>query len=172
MSKIALIIGRFQPIHLGHLSLIERYHRAGFFIKIGVGSSNVICDKHNPLSAIERIAMLKLTMQELGIKKYKIFLIPDTKNDDHFVKHVLRIVGNFNIIITGNPSILKLFSSYEHSSPWNIESFKESVSRPGGNITSGIIRKMWLEKPNKNGLLNSTFAYLKNINFSERLNNL
>ncbi len=172
MHKTALIIGRFQPIHLGHLSLIERYHKAGFFIKIGIGSSKAVSSKHNPLSAQERKEQIELAMKEMHIQKYKIFFIPDIKQDDHFVQHVLKIVGKFNIIITGNSSILKLFLNYAHKDPWNIESFEEAVSRPEEGITSGTIRKMWLNRPHKKGLLNSTFTHLKKIDFSERLKKL
>lgn len=171
-SKTALVIGRFQPIHLGHISLIERYHKAGFFIKIGIGSADISRSKHNPLAATERKKIIELAMRELGIKRYKIFLIPDTADDNLYVRHVLDIVGSFDVIVTGNPSILKLFLKYQHKKPWNIESFKENIARPGGEITSGIIRREWLNKPSKQGLLNSTFMYLKQINFSERLKSL
>jgi len=169
MDKTALIIGRFQPIHLGHLSLIERYYKAGYSIKIGIGSSEANCSKLNPLSAAERKRQVDLALKEFRIKKYKVFFIPDIKNDAYFVQHVLKIVGRFSVIITGNSSILKLFVNYKHKEPWNIESFKESISRPGGDITSGTIRKEWSNKPNKTGLADSTFKYLKKINFSERL---
>jgi nicotinamide-nucleotide adenylyltransferase len=171
MNKTALIIGRFQPIHLGHLSLIERYHKAGFFIKIGIGSAGVACGKHNPLSTVERSELIKLAMEEKGIRRYKIFSIPDVADDSCYVKHVLKIVGKFNCVVTGNHSILKLFLKYEHKNPWNIEYFKEAVSRPGGDITSGMIRKKWRNKPSRKGLLKSSFKYLKEIDFSHRLNN-
>ena len=172
MSKSALIIGRFQPIHVGHLSLIERYHRAGFFIKIGIGSSNNSLQKHHPLTADEREEKIKGLMKEAKIKNYKIFHIPDIRKDKYYVKHVLKIVGRFDIIITGNPSVLKLFLKYHSQHSWNIESFEESISRPKGNITSGIIRRNWLKKPSRNGLPESVFRYLKKLNFSKRLKEL
>jgi nicotinamide-nucleotide adenylyltransferase len=169
MNKSALIIGRFQPIHLGHLSLIERYHKAGFFIKIGIGSAGASHEKHNPLSIVERRKLIEIAMKERRIKNYKIFNIPDIKNSNCYAKHVLRIVGEFDAVVTGNPAVLKVFLKQKHKSSWNIECFEESISRPGGNITSGIIRKNWRNKPSKKGLLDSTFKYLKKINFSHRL---
>lgn len=168
MNKIALLIGRFQPIHEGHLKMIERYSKSGFFIKVGVGSADKSFEKHNPLTFEERRKKITLVLKEAKIKKFKIYPIGDIKNDSKYVNHVRKIVGNFDVIITGNPRVLKLFKEYRAKSPWNIESFEES-KRPGGNITSGIIRKRWSMKSSKLGLRKSSFNYLKSIDFCNRL---
>ncbi len=168
MHKTALIIGRFQPFHLGHLSLIKRYHNSRFFIKIGIGSPQKSFEKDNPLSYSERKNIITMAMKESKIQNYKIFEIPDIKEDKFYVKHVLKIVGKFETIITGNPHVLKLFLRYKSKKPWDIESFEEK-NRPGGKITASMIRKIWLKHPSKKGLLDSTFNYLKSIKFSERL---
>ena len=164
MNKSVLIIGRFQPLHLGHLSLIERYYNAGFFIKIGIGSSQKSHEKDNPLTVKEREKMINRVMKEYKINKYKIYSLSDIDADSDYVKHVLKIVGKFDTIVTGNPKVLKLFLKYKNKNPWNIESFEESSGRPGGEITSGIIRERWMKKPDKKGLPKSAFDYLKSIN--------
>ena len=169
MNKIALIIGRFQPMHLGHLNLIDRYYKAGFFIKIAIGSSQKSYEKHNPLTSKERKEKIRRAMKEYKIKRYKIYNIRDIKDDSKYVKYVLRKVGRFDVILTGNPFILKLFLDYKSRKPWNIESFEEKSGRPGGNVTSGDIRKRWIKGTNKKGLPKSVFEYLKAINFSERV---
>ena len=169
IDKIALIIGRFQPFHLGHLSLIKRYSKAGFFIKIAIGSSNLGYKKENPLSSQEREEIIKKAMKEFKVKKYKIYKVPDIHKNSNYVKYVLDRVGRFDTIVTGNPRTLKLFVKYKSKRPWNIESFEESLGRPGGNITSGEIRKRWLKSPSRKHLPKSTFDYLKSINFSDRL---
>ena len=169
MIKSILILGRFQPFHLGHLSLIKRYSQAGFFIKIGIGSSENKISQKNPLTKNERKEIIKKSMNEEKIKNYKIFYIPDINNDKKYVKHVIKIIGEFQTIITGNPHVLRLFLKYKSKNPWNIETFKEDISRPGGKITSSRIRKKWKKKPDKAGLHFSTYLYLKKINFSERL---
>lgn len=173
MYKKALIIGRFQPIHVGHVNLIKRYSKAGYFIKIAIGSSQKSFEKHNPLTSKERDKKIRLAMQEFNIDKYKIYHVPDINNDSNYVKHVLKIVGKFDIIVTGNPKILKLFVKYNSKKMWDIESFEERTERPGGKITSGIIRDNWLKEKNYNkGLPHSVVDYLKSIHFSERLKKL
>ncbi len=169
MKKVALIIGRFQPIHIGHLKLIERYYKAGFSIKIGIGSADKSFEKHNPLTGAEREEKIRKAMKEYSIKKFRIFHIPDISSDKRYLDHVLKIVGSFDTVITGNPSVLKLFLTNNKKHNWNIESFEESALRPGGKITSGIIRKKWLLKASKSGLAKSTYEHLKKINFSQRL---
>jgi nicotinamide-nucleotide adenylyltransferase len=170
MNKSVLIIGRFQPIHKGHISLIKRYANAGFFIKIGIGSSKNKIASYNPLNYSERKEIIKMAMKEIKLKKYKIYPIPDTSPKIDYLKHVVKIVGKFNTIITGNPAVLKIFLNYKKGK-WNIESFEES-NRPLKNITSGVIRTKWLIKSSRFGLLNSTFDYLRSINFTSRLKKL
>lgn len=172
MSKKLLVIGRFQPFHVGHFNLIKRYHNARFFIKIGIGSSENELSQKNPLIKKEREEIIKKAMNEAKIRNFKIFQIPDINNDSNYVKHVLKIVGKFDTIVTGNPVVLKLFLEYKSKNPWNIESFEESSGRPGGKITSSIIRKRWLKKSDKRDLPKSTFDYLNSINFSDRLKKL
>ncbi len=171
MNKVALIIGRFQPIHRGHIRMMERYAKSKFFIKVGVGSADKQSEKYNPLTYLERKEMIFGALKEAKIKKFKIYSINDIKNDAGYVDHVRKIVGKFDVIITGNIWVLNLFKEYKSKSPWNIESFEES-KRPGGNITSGIIRKKWLTGSNKTGLTKSSYNYLKKIDFTNRLNNL
>lgn len=169
MKKIALIIGRFQPIHSGHLKLIERYYKAGFSIKIGIGSANKDIEKNNPLTGTERKKIIQQTLNETGILRSKIFLIPDIKEDKKYLAHVRNIVGHFDTIITGNPWVLKVFLTNNKSHAWNIESFEEESGRPGGNVTSGLIRKRWLIKPSRYGLAPYTYSFLKEIDFTKRL---
>lgn len=168
MSKTALIIGRFQPMHLGHLKLIKRYYNAGFSIKVAIGSANRSFQKQNPLTVKEREDLIHNAMKEYGIKSYRVFRVPDIDNDESYVKYVLTIVGRFNIILTGNPKVLRLFRDFKTQKLWDIESFEETT-RPGGDITATDIRKRWMKKPSKKGLSKSVYGYLKTINFTERL---
>ena len=48
MQKTALIVGRFQPFHKGHLFLIKKALEKANKIIIGIGSANII-DENNPI---------------------------------------------------------------------------------------------------------------------------
>jgi len=105
MSK-ALIIGRFQPFHLGHLRLIEFAAREVDSIIIGIGSSQESNTWENPFSAAERRRMIENSL--FGIK-FEIFDIPDISNNEIWVSHVKKIVPEFDSVYTNAELERRLF---------------------------------------------------------------
>jgi nicotinamide-nucleotide adenylyltransferase len=108
MSTTALIIGRFQPFHLGHVRLIEEAAKEADHILIGVGSSQEDHTKNNPFTAREREEMIKRSLKD-G-KKYSIYEIPDIGNDKRWVSHVAGIVPSFDVVYTNGALERKLFA--------------------------------------------------------------
>ncbi|MBI4407011.1 MAG: adenylyltransferase/cytidyltransferase family protein [Candidatus Kerfeldbacteria bacterium] len=98
----ALYIGRFQPLHLGHLSVIERYSD----LVIGMGSSQYSRTADNPLTADERRWCLE------QVTKAPIIEVPDIHDDDQWVEHLLKIVytvtPTVDYVISGNPVVQRL----------------------------------------------------------------
>ena len=76
-----LLIGRFQPFHLGHLEAVNFALNKVENLWIGIGSSNKYNEKKNPFSADERRKMITLSVDDSIITRIKIFDIPDV--DDH-----------------------------------------------------------------------------------------
>lgn len=105
MGKL-LYIGRFQPLHFGHLSVITAYHN----LVIGIGSSQYERTVDNPLSASERRWCLE------QVTAAPIIEIPDIHDDAHWVDHALRIVYSVlpstedlvEGIVTGNAHVARL----------------------------------------------------------------
>jgi len=93
----ALIIGRFQPFHLGHLRLIEFAAKEADTLIIGIGSSQESNTRENPFSAEERRRMIENSLA--GIK-FEIFDIPDINNNELWVSHVKQIVPEFDSVYT------------------------------------------------------------------------
>jgi len=107
----ALYIGRFQPLHKGHLKIIQDISKEFDEIIIGIGSSQYYNTKDNPFSSEERIKMLKESCKALNIKNYKIVLIPDIHNPPKWVDHVLKFVSDFDIVVSNNNLTLELFKN-------------------------------------------------------------
>ena len=107
MNK-GLILGRFQPLHMGHLSLFETAIDNGEELLICIGSSNEERTENNPYSSSERIKMIKAVLSNYDCK-YAIFEIPDINNNDLYVKHLENIVPDFDIIYSGNALVKILF---------------------------------------------------------------
>lgn len=66
----SLFIGRYQPIHSGHLALFDKVRAEGKNIAIGVRDTNI--DSNNPLSTKERIEMIRHAVPDA-----EIFKMPD-----------------------------------------------------------------------------------------------
>ncbi len=93
----ALIIGRFQPFHKGHLRLMEFAAKEADTLIIGIGSSQESGTRENPFSAEERRSMIENSLA--GIK-FKIFNIPDINNNELWVPHVKQIISEFDSVYT------------------------------------------------------------------------
>ncbi len=158
MSK-GLLIGRFQPIHLGHISAIKQALKEVDFLNIGIGSAQLSHKENNPFTAEERTEMIKHALFEYGIhnKQYKIISIPDINNNPKWPAHVHSLIPDFDTLFIGNDGIVKeLFEKYDNIS---IRKVKEEI-----NICASKIR----EEMTKNGewekyLSKSTVKYLKEI---------
>lgn len=106
-----LILGRFQPMHRGHLKVIEDAHREDRDLVIAIGSSQKKNESVNPFSGAERKQMLKRVLDSKGIKA-KIVLVPDIECDCSYIRHVEKhIKGRPGLVITENRWTIRLFRS-------------------------------------------------------------
>lgn len=58
-TDVALVIGRFQPFHLGHVALVQHALEVGRRALLVVGSAGAPRSVKNPFTAEERIAMIR-----------------------------------------------------------------------------------------------------------------
>ena len=106
--KKGLILGRFQPLHMGHLSLFETVIDNGEELVICIGSSNEERTEKNPYTSSERINMIKAVLSNYKCK-YAIYEIPDINNNNLYVKHLESMVPKFDVVYSGNSLVKKLF---------------------------------------------------------------
>ncbi len=119
----ALFIGRFQPFHLGHLSVVEQALQENDHLIIGIGSSQYSKKEDNPFTAEEREEMIHAALDEAGIPRnhYTLILIPDIHDDARWVDHVVSLVPPFKKIYTGSPIVEKLFKNHKKEKGGGIE---------------------------------------------------
>lgn len=110
-NKVVLVVGRWQPFHLGHLDLIKRAIGLYGDVILGIGSSNKSNTWENPFTIEERISMIKacLNAEKLS-KKVSIVPIPDVGNDELWLKLVQETIPGINVVITGNDWCRRIFS--------------------------------------------------------------
>ena len=111
--KKALILGRFQPFHLGHLNVINEVIKEGLLPIIGIGSSQEGNTANNPFTSKERMEMIITIMDGLGTA-YEIYNIPDINDNDKYVTHLETFVPEFDYIYSGNPLVQRLFKEAGH----------------------------------------------------------
>ena len=105
-----LLIGRFQPFHLGHLSAIKYALSHVDKLWIGLGSSNRPMEKNNPFSAEEREEMIMSSVDDSIKDRIKIFSIPDVKNHQRWIELIDTIVPGFDVIFTNDDLTAFLYS--------------------------------------------------------------
>jgi nicotinamide-nucleotide adenylyltransferase len=103
---IVLVLGRFQPLHLGHVFMMERAASAASRLIIGIGSSNRHGTMDNPFSADERERMIRESL--LIPVPYDIRRIPDFDDNDHWIGWIRDNIA-FDVFMTNSPRERELF---------------------------------------------------------------
>lgn len=109
-ERIGLIIGRFQPMHWGHVRLVEWVRSDASEVHIGIGSSQFASTRENPFSAAERRRMFDAANASLGLKVARIDDVPDIFDDEKWVSHVESCCGKFDVIYSNNEWTAGLFA--------------------------------------------------------------
>ncbi|MBW2971855.1 nicotinamide-nucleotide adenylyltransferase [Candidatus Woesearchaeota archaeon] len=105
-----LILGRFQPLHNGHMKVIREAFDKDEEIVIAIGSAGRVDEKENPFSGEERAEMIRKVLDLNGIPA-RIVLVPNTPTDKGYVQHVEKHIGaKPDKVMTENPWTIDLFS--------------------------------------------------------------
>ena len=92
-GKKVVFVGRFQPFHNGHLEAIKWILGQTGEVSIVIGSMQEYGQANNPLDFKERKEILEAALKEAGIKNYKIFGLPDFRNNAAWSKKLLEVAG-------------------------------------------------------------------------------
>ncbi len=105
----ALIIGRFQPFHNGHLALVKKAFEDTREVVIGIGSAQASHTPDNPFTAGERFEMIAGALK--GAKMTDFFVVPieDMHRCGLWVAHVANLLPKFDVYYSNNPIDIRLF---------------------------------------------------------------
>lgn len=106
----ALFLGRFQPFHKGHQSVIERIATDVDEIIIAIGSAQWSHDFKNPFTAGERIMMITHALERLTLTKY-VLPIEDIQRNALYVSHIVSLTPPFDVVYSNNPLVKELFET-------------------------------------------------------------
>ena len=161
-----LLIGRFQPFHLGHLDAVLFGLARIDKLMIGIGSSNKYNEKKNPFSAAERKEMILSSIEPSIVSRIKIFDIPDVDNHEKWTFEIDQIIPKYDVVFTNDEFTKTLFEKRQINVIQVILKAREKFS--GTNI-----RKLITDDKNWQDLVpQGTRKVLDRINATNRLKNL
>ncbi len=102
-------IGRFQPYHNGHQSVLERIACLADEIVIGIGSAQFSHTVANPFTAGERVLMITRSLADLDCPFY-VIPIEDIQRNALWVAHVRAMTPPFDTVYSSNPLVMQLFA--------------------------------------------------------------
>ena len=105
-----LLIGRFQPFHLGHLEALQFALSKVDKLWVGLGSSNKPIEKNNPFTAEQRKEMILSSIDDSMKEKISIYFIPDLDNHMKWIEKIDTIVPKFDIIFSNDELTKHLYS--------------------------------------------------------------
>lgn len=97
-----LLIGRFQPFHLGHLAAVKFALSNVESLSIGIGSSNKSNEKRNPFTADERKEMILSSLDKTDLERVQIYYIPDVNDHAKWTHHVDSIVPSYDVVFSND----------------------------------------------------------------------
>ena len=161
-----LLIGRFQPFHLGHLDAVLFGLSRVENLFICIGSSNKSNERKNPFSAEERREMIVKSIEPSIADRIKIFDVPDVGDHEKWTFEIDKTVPKYDIVFTNDEFTRTLFEKREISVISVILKDREKFS--GTNIRNLIAYdRNWRDL-----VPQGTRNVLDSINAKERLKNL
>ncbi|MGN0176526.1 MAG: nicotinamide-nucleotide adenylyltransferase [Methanobrevibacter sp.] len=169
MNKVrGILIGRMQPVHNGHMQIIDSILEEVDEIIIGIGSAQLSHSIKNPFTAGERVVMINQALADRGINPSQYYIIPmqDINFNALWVSHVKMLTPPFTKVYSGNNLVKQLFleEGYEVRQPPLYDRLQLSGTE---------VRRRMIEGENWQELVpNATVNLIKEINGVERIKNL
>lgn len=110
MYKNAVVIGRFNPMHNGHLALIKKaIESVTGTVHVVLGSASKLPDFKNPLPLEKRRAVVSQVLRNLGSPRdIQIHAMDDVSTDEQWVMNINALVNNLTEY--GDPAETAIFS--------------------------------------------------------------
>lgn len=109
----ALFIGRFQPLHIGHITIIQNLLKRYDEVVVMIGSANKSRTEKNPWTLTERIEILNIVFGDE--ENISLMSQVDYPEDDAWWNDVIDKVGHIDQVYSGNPWVLSICE--KHSMP-------------------------------------------------------
>lgn len=128
-----LMMGRFQPFHLGHLELVKQILNECDEVIIALTGSQFNYIEKDPFTSGERIEMIHQTLKENNIDMSKCYIvsIENQFNVAIWASYLKSALPHFDKVYSGNDYVVMLLadSGYEVVSPKFLDREKYNATR-------------------------------------------
>jgi len=101
-------VGRFQPLHEGHESVLREIATDCDHLVVGIGSADKSHTVENPFTAGERHVMITRTLADVDVEAAVIPLV-DVDRNALWASHVRSLCPPFDVVYSNNPLVTRLF---------------------------------------------------------------
>ena len=165
--QVGILVGRFQPVHIGHVQAIEFALENSNKLFIVVGSAEKSNQKRNPFTFEERKKMIELAINEKELQdNISIIPINDANNHTEWIASIKNTVGEYNLIFTNDELTEKLFKKNE-TKVINVPLLDRNI------LSATEVRKrLELDKEWKSLIIPEIVNYLTEIKAVERMKSI
>ena len=146
---IAVVIGRFQPFHIGHCAVVQRALLLAKQVVIVIGSANQPRTIKNPFTVAERAAMINACFSEADRQNIKCVSVEDSLYHENRwfidVQHAVGATSSQSVAVLGYE---KDASSYylKHFPNWKFIEIGGHTINNGRIIDATKIRELLFER--------------------------
>jgi len=134
MTKTAVFLWRFQPFHIGHMSIVEKIFQQDFErLLLIIGSADKSGTDENPWNVQEREEIIRASIPLEIQEKIDIASLADVPDDDLWCENLLQIFHNCRLqiadcrLFTGNHWVQDICERHGIQTDW-IDSYEIDVS--------------------------------------------
>ena len=101
-----IVLGRFQPFHLGHAGLVQAAveHAAGDEVVVAIGSAQAAWEANNPWTAEERQAMIEAWAADQDLE-LTVVTVEDINDPPNWVEHATNSHGTGTLVTSDGPTM-------------------------------------------------------------------
>ena len=158
-----LLVGRFQPFHLGHVEAVRFGLVRSSVLHLCIGSSDAEKSAANPFDVGERREMIESSLPEGAAGRVRVYAIPDFDDHAKWAKAIDAEVPGYDVVYTNDPDTAAFFRRRN----------KDTVEIPlenRGSLEGSGIRRLIASGGDYSGLVPpGTAAVLERVGARERL---
>lgn len=151
MFDAAVLIGRFQPVHQGHLALVHAALAQARQVVVVVGSAHQARSPKNPFTWQERAAMLRAALPEADRGRLAVLPVRDAYDEPTWARNVQQVVAAH----TGAQARTALVGHFKDASSGYLSAFPDwpliALPRQGAIDATAIRDAYFAAAPNTLG---------------------